>query len=99
MEGRRSRAYTPQGAIDGHLATMGVAPTGASSATAAHHTLHEVCMPAHTVLSVLRCACAAAALVALALGLIGCAMVNRRYEGGVIGNQMDHQANELKQPR
>jgi len=56
-------------------------------------------MPAHTVLSVLRCACAVAALVALALGLIGCAMVNRRYEGGVIGNQMDHPANELKQPR
>jgi len=55
-------------------------------------------MPAHTVLSVLRCACAAAALVALALGLIGCAMVNRRYEGGVIGNQMDHQANEVEQP-
>ena len=55
-------------------------------------------MPAHTVLSVLRCACAVAALVALALGLIGCAMVNRRYEGGVIGNRMDHQANELEQP-
>ena len=42
-------------------------------------------MRRHTILSILRRACAATVITVLALALSGCAMFNHRQEGAVVG--------------
>ena len=66
-------------------------------------------MARRILLSVLRRVCVASVLVALALAIFGCAGLNKRQEGAIIGapnggtagviigSQMDQQAKALKQ--